>query len=73
MLTIKTSVTNIHVIEYIILTSEKLIEAGMEAAIGCSSHGSNSSASDGIADDFSIDEDDDMSDIYREEYEKYNY
>ena len=51
----------------------KLIQAGMEAAIGCSSHGSNSSASDGIADDFSIDEDDDMSDIYREEYEKYNY
>ena len=43
----------------------------MEAAIGCSSHGSNSSASDGIADDFSMEEDDDMSDIYREEYEKY--
>ena len=51
----------------------KPIKAGMEAAIDCSSRGSNSSGSDGIADDFSMDEDDDMSDIYREEYEKYNY
>ena len=50
-------------------TSVKLKLEWKQLLVACLMvHGLNSSASDGIADDFSIGEDDDMTDIYRKVY-----